>query len=338
MKIRVLSQEDIKQLLELENVIESVKNVYRLKSENQTVVWPSTEYHFEEKQAVMDIRSGYVIGEKVHGAKMLNNFPLNQELNLPSFSGMLLIFDSNTGLPMGVTDASYITSMRTGAAAALGVKTLARKNSKNLLIIGSGRQAIYMLAATIIAMPQIEKVRVFDPLNYIYAENFVEKIDQRLMDEFDFESLESISFEAVENLQETLSDTDAVITITRATTPIVKKEWVKPGTHFSCIGADMVGKEEIDPELFRDSRVFADDITQCISFGEMEIPYKLNIIDKESIAGELGDVLSGKTIGRRNEDEITIFDATGLALLDLTVGKMAIELANEKSIGVSAEI
>lgn len=338
MEIIVLGREDIKNVLELEKVISGVKDVYCLKSDGKTVVWPSVEYHFEEEKAVMDIRSGYVKGENLHGAKMLNNFPLNNALGIPSFCGMLLVFDSKTGVPLGVMDASYITSMRTGAAAALGVKALARKNSKNLLIVGSGLQAIYMLAATLIAMPQIEKVRIFDPLKYEYAENFTENAAKRLTNEFKIDNLEKIEFSAVKDIERALSDTDAVITITRATSPIIKKEWVKPGTHFSCIGADMVGKEEIDPKLFMGARIFADDITQCISFGEMEIPYKIGIITRDSIAGELGEVLSGKIEGRKSDDEITIFDATGLALLDLVTGKVAIDSAKEKRLGTLVEI
>lgn len=338
MKIIVLGREDVKKILSLDKVIEGVKDVYCLKSDGKTAVWPSTEYHFEEKRGVMDIRSGYVKGMELHGAKMLNNFPMNAELGIPSFNGMLFVFDSNTGVPLGVMDASYITSMRTGAAAALGIKALARKNTKNLLIVGSGMQSIYMLAATLTAIPQIEKIRIFDPLNYEAAVKFTETAAERLSSEFKMQNMKNYEFTPVERLQEALADTNAVITITRATSPIIMKEWVKPGTHFSCIGADMVGKEEIDPEIFRSARAFADDITQCTRFGEMEIPFKAGIITLDSIAGELGDVLSGKIEGRRTDDEVTVFDATGLALLDLATGKIAIESAKEKGLGTIVEI
>lgn len=338
MKIITLSQTEIKKVLELDKVIEGVEKVYSQKSDGKTVVWPSVEYHFKEEKAAMDIRSGYVMGEKLHGAKMLNNFPLNACKGIPSFTGLLLIFDSNTGMPLGVMDASYITSMRTGAAAALGVKALARKDTKNLLIVGAGRQAFYMLAATLLTMPQIENVRIIDPLSCENAVNFTSQFVKRLADELNIHVGDNISFSAVNDLPSVLQDTDAVITITRSTAPIIKKEWVKPGTHFSCIGADMVGKEEIDPELFRDARIFADDINQCTSFGEMQTPYRMGIITKESVTGELGEVLSGKKQGRISDDDITIFDATGLALLDLVTGKVAIDLAKEKGLGIIVEI
>lgn len=336
MKIIALSQSEIKKVLEFDKVIEGVKSVYIQKSDGKTSVWPSIEYHFDEEKAVMDIRSGYVMGEKLHGAKILNNFPLNKDLGIPSFSGLLLVFDSKTGVPLGVMDASFVTSMRTGAAAALGVKALARKNSKNLLLAGAGRQAFYMLAATLIEMPQIENIRVIDPIDYENAVKFTGDIAGRLKD-INIEVNDKV-FIPVNDMPAVLQDTDVVITITRATSPIIKKEWVKPGTHFSCIGADMTGKEEIDPEIFRNARSFADDIKQCTSFGEMEIPYKMGIITKESIIGELGEVLSGKKEGRLSDDNITVFDATGLALLDLVTGKVAIDLAKEKGLGNIVEI
>jgi ornithine cyclodeaminase/alanine dehydrogenase len=228
--------------------------------------------------------------------------------------------------------------MRTGAAAALGVKSLARKDSENLLLVGAGHQAFYMLAATLIEMPQIKNVRVIDPINYENAVKFTDSIISRLKDEQNIDVKEKVKFSPVNNMADVLQDTDVVITITRSTSPIIKKEWVKPGTHFSCIGADMIGKEEIDPEIFRSARSFADDTTQCIGFGEMEIPYKMGIITKDSIAGELGEVLSGKKEGRLSANDITVFDATGLALLDLVTGKIAIDLAKEKGFGTIVEI
>lgn len=100
----------------------------------------------------------------------------------------------------------------------------------------------------------------------------------------------------------------------------------------------MLGKEELDPELFRTARAFADDKKQCLAFGEMEIPYKAGIISEQSIQAELGEVLAGTAAGRISEADITIFDATGLALLDLATGKLALDLARRKGLGQKASI
>ena len=100
----------------------------------------------------------------------------------------------------------------------------------------------------------------------------------------------------------------------------------------------MEGKEELDPLLFVGARVFADDKAQCIRVGEMELPIKKSIISATDIAGELGELIDGQISGRTNNEEISIFDATGLAMLDLVVGKLAIDYAKTHSIGTSVEI
>ena len=119
---------------------------------------------------------------------------------------------------------------------------------------------------------------------------------------------------------------------------MIMNEWVKPGTHFSCLGSDMEGKEEIDGKIFQGAKIYADDIAQCIRVGEMEIPLKEGTIKKEDITGEIGDLLCGNIVGRENDSEITIFDATGLYILDLVAAKVAITKAKEAKIGIEAEM
>lgn len=336
MKIRVLSRDNLAEALDLSSVIEGVEAVYQAKAQGKAVAWPLVEYKFENG-GIMDIRSGGVFGDVgIHGAKLLNNFPKNAEENLPVFTGILMAFDSRTGLPIGVMDASYITSLRTGAAAAIGAATLAKADSETLLLVGAGRQAIYLLGATLLKMPRLRHVIVADPIDYENAVHFTETIEHRLKEELGIET--DAVFEATNDLKAATGKSDVILTITRSTAPLIMREWVKPGTHLSCIGADMVGKEEIDPEIFRTARAFADDAAQCCTVGEMEIPAKMGIVSKDSICGEIGQVLNGQIPGRTSEEDITIFDATGLAALDLVTAKVAVKLAEEKNMGTIAEI
>ena len=336
MKILVLSRKELEQILHMEDVLEGVRTAYRVKAHNQAVAWPLVEHHFESG-AVMDIRSGGLFGTvNVHGAKLLNHFPENAEKNLPVFSGVLMAFDSKTGLPMAIMDASYITSMRTGAAAAAGAAALARKDSETLLMTGAGRQSVYLLGAVLLAMPQLKRVMIADPMSFPAAEDYVKNIRKRLADELHLET--DASFEAVEDLKTAAGESDVIVTITRSTKPLIMKDWVRPGTHFSCIGADMVGKEELDPEIFRTARVFADDVKQCCAVGELEIPVKTGIISPEDICGEIGQVLAGMIPGRTSDEDITVFDATGLAALDLVTAKTAAAAAREMGLGSPVEL
>ena len=337
MNISVLGRRDLEKVLEMPSVIEGVKSVYKLKAQGKTVVWPLVSYDFEEAKAVMDIRSGCVFGENLHGLKMLNNFPQNREKGLPPFNGMLMIFDSETGIPLGVMDAAYITCMRTGAAGAIGAQALARKDAEVLFVLGAGKQAVYQIAANLIALPAIKKVYIADVLDQKNAESFAASCPDRLSAEFGLDC-RNLVFDAVTDLAQCVGESDVIITITPSRSPVIKKEWVKPGTHFSCIGADMEGKEEIDPQLFTGAKVYADDRRQCINVGEMELPIKSAVIKEADVTGEIGQLLCGQIPGRENDDEITIFDATGLALLDLVTGKRAIDLAKAKNLGIEADI
>lgn len=337
MKVKVLGRNDLEKVLEMPKVIEGVQSVYKLKAEGKTVVWPLVSHDFDQYNAVMDIRSGCVLEENLHGLKMLNNFPLNKEKGLPTFNGMLMIFDSTTGIPLGIMDAAYITCMRTGAAGAIGAKVLANPDSETLFILGAGKQAVYQIAASLSLFPGIKKVYIADPLDFDNAASFAESCCQVLKDSFNLQC-DNVSFEPVAHMASAVASSHIIITVTPARKPVIKKEWIRPGTHLSCIGADMEGKEEIEASIFKGARIFADDKPQCMRVGEMELAIKSGVITEGDIAGELGQVLAGRVKGRMSKDDITIFDATGLALLDLVTGKKAIDLASEKGLGLTADI
>jgi ornithine cyclodeaminase/alanine dehydrogenase len=113
---------------------------------------------------------------------------------------------------------------------------------------------------------------------------------------------------------------------------------VKKGTHFTCIGSDMEGKQEIDENIFSMARVFVDDIAQAVDVGETEMPIKKGIITKESIIGEIGQVILDKVPGRVSKDDITIFDSTGIAHQDLLTANYLIKIAKEKGLGTIVEL
>lgn len=335
--IKVLKMEETMKILKMGKVIETVKDVYRAKSLGDTEVFPLVFEEFEHDKAEMDIKSGWMKKDGIFGLKLVSWFAENEKKNIPTVLGTVMVFDAETGAPKGVVDGTYITGVRTGACGAIGAKLLAREDSKNLFVLGAGNQAAHQIAATMILFPNLEKVRVADMLSAANAKNFVKNLPERLKNEFGLDPTKVV-FEATNDLADAIPKSDIVITVTPSYEPVIKKEWVKPGTHFSCIGSDMSGKEEIDPEIFRGARVFVDDIPQCLNVGEIEIPVKKGVIKEADIAGEIGDILAGKAEGRQNDDQITIFDATGVALLDLATAMLALEEAKKQNIGQSAEL
>lgn len=336
-ELKVLSREVTEKVLRMPDVIETVEEVYRLKAQNDTKVFPLVFHEFEPGAADMDIKSGWLKGSDIFGLKVVSWFGENTKKDLPALIGTILVMDAKTGVPMGILDGSHITGIRTGAAGAIGARLLARPDAKNLLVVGAGHVATFQIAAMLTLFDGLEKVRIYDGLSQENAERFAASMPQVLKDSFGIDPGRT-AFDAVTDLAGDTADSDVIITVTPSKQPIIMKEWVKPGTHFSCIGSDMSGKEEIDPRIFADARVFTDDTPQCISVGEIEIPVKQGILRPDDIAGEIGEILTGQTIGRENDTQITVFDATGTALLDLLTAKLALTKAEEQGLGETVNL
>ena len=290
MKVCFFDRAALEQRLKMADVLDVVEGVYKSKAEGKTVVWPTVTHNFEDRGAVMDIRSGYDRGSEVYGAKLLATFPGNDKLGLPPFSGILVAMDGKTGLPKGIMDASFITSMRTGAAAAVSARALARPESDTLLVLGTGRQSLFMIGAALTAMPNIKTVYCAEPMNLDAAKPYAAACPQRMQEMFGLDT-GSVQFLPVSDLAESVGKADIIITITRATKPLISRDWVKPGTHLSCIGADMPGKEEVDPAILRDAIVYVDDVDQCVNAGECELAVKGGYMTREHISGQIGEVL-----------------------------------------------
>jgi alanine dehydrogenase len=131
---------------------------------------------------------------------------------------------------------------------------------------------------------------------------------------------------------------DVVVTVTPAREPLIKNEWIAPGTHIAAVGADKAGDQELDPRILQRARIFVDDIRQCRSDGEINVPLAKGLIREEDIAGEIGEVITGKEQGRRSDDEITLFDSTGIALQDSATVPLEYERAVAAGVGIEKKM
>ena len=208
MKVCFFDRETLEQRLRIADVLDVVEGVYKSKAEGKTIVWPTVTHNFEDRGAVMDIRSGYDRGNEVYGAKLLATFPRNEKLGLPPFSGILVAVDGETGLPMGIMDASFITSMRTGAAAAVSARALARPESETLLVLGTGRQSLFMIGAALTAMPRIKTVYCAEPMNLDAAKPYATACPQRMQEMFGLDA-SGVQFIPVSDLAESVGKASA---------------------------------------------------------------------------------------------------------------------------------
>ncbi|MCX4373334.1 MAG: ornithine cyclodeaminase family protein [Dysosmobacter sp.] len=334
--VKILSAADVERLFTIPMAIETVERAYLEKHSGQGAAWPMVFHEFDPGHADLDIKSGHLGGMGVYGLKVLSWFEGNPGKGLPDLFGTSLLFDLATGTPKAVLNAGPVTRYRTGAAAAIGAKYLARPDSKTLLIAGCGGLSPYLTAAAITALPGLERVLLTDPRFPENGEKLCPAITKKV-DELMKAGGASWKAEILPaELEAGVGQADIIFTATPAYEPYLKAEWVRPGAHLSCIGADLSGKEEVEPELFHKARVFGDDEAQCLSVGECEIPHKKGILS--GLLGEIGGVMAGALAGRTTPEDITIFDSTGIALQDLASAADILETAIREGAGVDVEL
>jgi alanine dehydrogenase len=244
------------------------------------------------------------------GMKWVCAYPGNPARGLPNVMATLIYSDPATGYPLAVMDAMDITAYRTGATAAIAAKYLARQDSCNLGLIGAGQQAYSQLMAHA-ELFRLKKVMVFDVVPAAVG---------RFIKSFPQHAVEACS------LQEA-ADADIVCTLTPAREPILKRQWILPGTHINAVGADGPGKQELDPSILTESMVVVDDLKQSVAGGEVNVPISRGQFKPEQIYATLGDIIIGKKAGRKDRNAITVFDSTGLAIEDIAVAKMIYQRA-----------
>ncbi len=325
----ILNQEEVRSMMQMDDVISAVETAYMFKCDQRAELFPLVCHAFEEGKAEFDIKSGSVDGAGVFGMKLVSFFLENSEKGLPRLTGTILIFDRETGMLKGILDGGAITNARTGAAGGIGCKVLARPESETLLLVGTGAQGPTLLEASLSVMKQIKKILVYNAHSFDRASAFADRMKQQPGIACDVA--------AVSDLENACRQSDIILTATPCRDGLIQTDWIRPGTHLSCIGSDMEGKQELEETLLVKARVFCDDLAQVVAVGECEKAVKQGLLSPEAIT-EIGDVLLGKAPGRQSEDEITIFDSTGIGLQDLMTASVLIEQAEVKGLGTKMQL
>lgn len=330
-KLTVLNEEAIGSLLTIPMAVSAVEQAYTEKAGDSAALWPMVFHEFEPGAADLDIKSGDLGGLGLYGLKVVSWFGGNPGKGLPALYGTSLLFDMTTGAPRALLNAGPITDFRTGAAGAIGAKYLARPDAKTLLMAGTGALAPYLIAATLYLLPRLETVYVVNPHHPEQSAAACGSITSAV------EKLLAgcggchAAIAAADELESAAKQSDVILTATPAREPFLKAEWVRPGTHISCVGADMTGKQEIDGALFRSAKIFGDDAAQCLSVGECEVPYKNGAFSGQLC--EIGEIITGAKPGRESDTDITIFDSTGIALQDIAAAAALVQAAERAGKG-----
>ena len=253
--------------------------------------------------------------------KWVNVHPDNRaDHGLPTVMGTLVYSDPETAFPLAVMDGTNVTRLRTGAAAAVATKYLAVEDATSMGLVGAGVQSYTQLEAVSRVRP-IETVVVADR-NEDATREFVEHFAGR--------------FDVRGGSIEEAAQCDVLSTVTPVEEPIVHS--VGERTHVNAIGADAAGKHEIADEILLDAKLVIDDYEQCTHSGEINVPWSEGTLDDDDLYAELGEIVVGERPGRTDEDGVTVFDSTGLAIQDVAAARVAYERAREQGLGQPFEL
>lgn len=321
MNTLILTWNEVEKLLDMRKVINNVEKAFREKGEGRVQMPPKIYLHFKKYEGDLRTMPAYLESLDIAGVKIVNSHPLNRRRNLLTVMAIIELVNPKTGAPIAVMDGTLITAFRTGASSAVATKYLARENSKVLGVIGAGAQALPQIEA-ISLVRNIEEVRIFD-INRTASDRLALQLKEKGFDNVKID-------DSPRNLAE---NSDIITTLTPSRKPIIFDDWIMEGTHINAIGADAPGKQELDPNILKRSKIVVDDLEQTIHSGEVNVPISKGLISKESIYAELGEIVAGKRSGRENDEEITIFDSTGLAILDVITGYYVYKEAVEHNCG-----
>lgn len=290
----------------MKDCMAATENAFRYYGEKKVQMPAKSYLYFEDYFGDLRCMPAYIRDLGAAGIKAVNVHPDNRNAHLPTVMATILLIDPKTGFPLAVMDGTHITNMRTGAAGGVAIKYLAKADCKKIAFIGSGIQARTQLEAAMLARPKLSQMAVFD-IDKDKAAEFAKFCSEKF-------NLQSI---VASSIHEACEGADIIDTTTSSRKPIVKKSDVPKGAHINAIGADAKGKQELDSEILKVAKVVIDDWEQASHSGEINVPIHNGVISRKDIAGELGKVVAKNKKIRTSDDDITVFDSTGLAIQDL---------------------
>ncbi|MFC7081858.1 ornithine cyclodeaminase family protein [Halorussus caseinilyticus] len=316
----LLNQEAVDENTQMPDVIRAVEDAFAAYARGDAQM-PAKSY-IDLPQYNGDFRSmpAYLEADDwdAAGIKWVNVHPDNpEEFDLPTVMGTMVYSNPENAFPLAIMDGTELTMKRTGAAAAVATDYLAVEDATTMGIVGAGVQSY----------TQLEAISEIRPIEEVVVSDLDE---QRVADFIDYFEGE---FEVRAGSIAEAAQCDVLSTVTPVEDPIVTREDIGEHTHVNAMGADAEGKHELADEILLDAKLVIDDHAQTTHSGEINVPYHEGVLSDDDIYGEVGDIVVGDLEGRTDDDGITVFDSTGLAIQDVAAAHVVYEHADENDNG-----
>lgn len=301
---------------------DAVESVFASMAAKSAYNFPVVREAIGYADALYGFKSGFDRQSLALGLKSGGFWPGNAAKGLTNHQSSVFLFDADTGRCRAVVGGNLLTALRTAAASSVSIKHLARPDAKTLGMIGAGHQSTFQLRAALDQRP-FERVLGWN-LDPAALTRLKDVADER-----------GIPFEPVD-LDRLGAESDVIITITSSFGAILKASQVRPGVHLACMGTDTRGKQEVEAELVARASLFTDEVAQSVTIGECQHAVAAGLVDRGDIV-ELGAVINGDHPGRTSDEEITLFDGTGVGLQDLAVASSVVESALRSGLAIEVD-
>lgn len=305
--IPVIHEAELRAVVTAERAVGIIREAFNADGEGRTRVPPVI--NLDVPNGEFHIKTAHIAGVRHIAVKVASGFHDNPLKGLPSGSGLMALFDAETGLPAALLlDNGFLTDIRTGAAGAVAADHLARKTIRTVGVVGSGVQARH----------QVRCLRIVRSFSRIVAWSPSRERLETYCDEMGAEGYDATAAGSVE---EVCAAADILVTATPSRQPLVRAEWLRDGAHVTALGSDSPGKQELSPYcLIRADLVVVDRRSQCAGFGELKHALDAGMKTQPT---ELGEVVAGKKPGRSGDVQITIADLTGVGFQDTAIASAA---------------
>ncbi len=315
----IVTEKEIGALLGRKESYTAVEQVFAAMAAGDAYNFPVVREAIGHADALYGFKGGFDRAGMSLGLKAGGYWPNNLETHgLINHQSTVFLFDPDTGRVRAIVGGNLLTALRTAAASSVSINHLARKDAKVIGMVGAGHQATFQLRAAL-EQRAFEKVIGWN-LHPEMLPN-IEKVAAEA----------GLPFEAVD--LPAMVQADVIITITSSFAPSLMSEHVSDGTHIACMGTDTVGKQEVATDLIARANVFTDEIAQAVTLGESQHAVAAGI-KAESDIRQIGEVINSTHPGRTSDDEVTLFDGTGVGLQDLAVASAVVDLAVQQGIAI----
>lgn len=318
----IVPEREIADLMTRQAAFDAVEQVFAAMASGDAYNFPVVREAIGHEDALYGFKGGFDRAGLTLGLKAGGYWPNNLEKRgLINHQSTVFLFDPDTGKPSAMVGGNLLTALRTAAASSVSIKHLARSDARVIGMIGAGHQAAFQLRAAL-EQRDFEKV-----IGWNYHPEMLPNIEKVANEA-------GVPFQAVE-LDE-MTEADVIISITSAFAPSLMANHVSPGTHIACMGTDTKGKQEVEASLLAKASVFTDEVAQSVSIGEAQHAVAEGLIQESDVA-QLGAVINGTDPGRISDNQITLFDGTGVGLQDLAVAASVVDLAVRNGVAIEVD-